>query len=302
MAADPGKSATGGAKEDVAEKDSDDSKKKKKKKPGFLTRLLTEPAPTAADGKDSGDSDEQSPSSPGADAAEDDLAAQQGDDAKDEAEAKPKKKKLGFLARLLTEPIAASDDANDAATSDQPRGAPAQGAAPAATNKKRSDRSDDKEKQLTTEAFEAKLEELINQHGKVLAGNVQFVDLSDTKSKFPDRSVALMETLHAVAEQVIRSHLTYGDIYARLKDSHLIIFSDLDPAEAQRRCVQITTEISATLVTQGVDTSGIVAKSIVGEVKGRAELEELSLEDAPPEPTGETDAVEPKPTQANIRT
>ena len=272
-----------------------------KKKVGFFTRLLTDAVPAASENETEEDSEEQSLGPPGPSASEDDLSAEEGDGSTDE-DPKPKKKKLGFLKRLLTEPVAASpDDADRRASDGQLQTAPDVGAA---KEQKSAGSSDDKSEALTTEAFESQLQELLDQHGKVLAGKVQFVDLSDTKSKFPDRSEEITETLHSVAAKVIGRHLANEDIYSRLKDSHLIIFTGLDSAEAQQRCVGIIKEISEILEGQGVDTAGIVAKSVVGEVSGRTELEELSVEGPPPEPTdSETDDAEPaSPEEVNVRT
>ena len=282
-----GKSDTGGAEGEVTAKDSANSQeendatpKKKKKKPGLLTRLLTEPVPAASDDPD--DEDE---------------------DSKEEDDAPPKKMKPGFLARLLTKPVpASSDDADNADSDEGPLAAPRPDAAKSEVAAP--DSAGDKAESLTTEAFESQLQELLDQHGKVLAGKVQFIDLSDAKSKFPDRSEDITETLHTMAAKVIRSNVAKGDVYPRLQDSHLVVFAGLDAARARQRCVQITKEISELLEGQGVDTSGIVAKSVVGEVKGRAELEELSVEEAPPEPadSGADDAEPIPPKEVNVRT
>jgi len=107
---------------------------------------------------------------------------------------------------------------------------------------------------------------------------MQFVDLSESKSKYPERWAEMSEPLHALAASVIGMNLAQVDLYTRLQDSHLIIFADLSPAEAKERCVRITKEISELLVEQGLDASVVAAKSVVGEVDGRAALEELDVE------------------------
>ena len=132
--------------------------------------------------------------------------------------------------------------------------------------------------QISTEAFETELQGLIDGHGKVLAGKMQFVDLSDMKSKYPERWEEISEPLHALAASVIGMNLAQEDIYTRLQDSHLIVFAELSQAEAKDRCVKITREISELLVEQGVDSSVVAAKSVVGEVDGRAAIEDLDVE------------------------
>jgi len=77
---------------------------------------------------------------------------------------------------------------------------------------------------------------------------MQFVDLSESKSKYPERWAEMSEPLHALAASVIGMNLAQEDLYTRLQDSHLIIFADLSPAEAKERCVRITKEISELLV------------------------------------------------------
>ena len=262
-------------------------KKKKKKKPGLLTRLLTEPVSSTAEDGDKGDSDEQSldPFDPGT--SENDPAPDEDDGSAEDAE--PKKKKLGFLKRLLTEPVAASSDEKNAPEPEkQTNGAPGGGAPAEQSGAKGSDTKTDA---LTTEAFEGQLQALLDQHGKVLAGKVQFVDLSDAKNKFPDRPEDIIATMHDVAASVTQSYLAKEDIYTRLKDAHLIVFGRLDPAAAQQRCVQITKEIADTLEAQGVNTAGLAPKSVVGEIEGRAQLAELSIEEATPDSA--TDDAEP---------
>ena len=130
---------------------------------------------------------------------------------------------------------------------------------------------------MSTEEFESELQDLIDAHGNVLAGKMQFVDLSDTKSKYPDRWEEIAEPLHALAASVIGMNLAQEDVYTRLDDSHIIVFSDLTEAEAKERCVRITKEISDLLTEQGVDSSIVAAKSVVGEVDGRAAIEELDV-------------------------
>ena len=265
-----------------------------KKKPGFFTRLLTEPVRAASD-----DPDHEDPGAAKSEVAANDGAGSEEEDGEDAT----LKKKPGFFARLLTEPVRAASDASDDEDSDE---RPRDKRDPDAIKKDAGaeDGAGVKAESLTTEAFESQLQKLLDQHGKVLAGKVQFVDLSDTKSKFPDRAEEITETLHSVAAKVIRSQLAKEDLYTRLQDSHLIIFAGLDAGKAQQRCVQITNEISELLEGQGVDTAGIVAKAVVGEVKGRAELEELGVEDAPLDPTDEgTDDAKPAPPdEINVRT
>ena len=130
---------------------------------------------------------------------------------------------------------------------------------------------------MSTEEFESELQDLIDSHGNVLAGKMQFVDLSDTKSKYPERWEEIAEPLHALAASVIGMNLAQEDVYTRLEDSHIIVFSDLTEPEAKERCVRITKEISDLLVEQGVDSSIVAAKSVVGQVDGRAAIEDLDV-------------------------
>ena len=176
-----------------------------------------------------------------------------------------KKIKVG-VRNLLTEPVSQPDEDEDEHPEDE------------ALAKAKAITEHAPVEQISTEAFESELQGMIDGHGKVLAGKMQFVDLSDSKSKYPERWAEISEPLHALAASVIGMNLAQEDIYARLQDSHVIVFADLSPAEAKEKCVRITKEISELLVGQGVDASVIAAKSVVGEVDGRAALEELDVE------------------------
>lgn len=131
---------------------------------------------------------------------------------------------------------------------------------------------------MSTEEFEAELQALIDAHGKVLAGKMQFIDLSDTKEKYPERWAEILEPLHTLAATVIATHLTENDVYTRLEDSHVVVFTGMNQAEAKQRCMKIRMKISSLLDEQGVDSSVVAAKTVVGEVDGKAAIEELDVE------------------------
>lgn len=180
-----------------------------------------------------------------------------------------KKKKPGLLKKLktgvvnlITEPVEtdADPDDDDAFSEDE-------------ALEKRSPVSP-----LSTAAFEIELQGLIDGHGTVLAGKMQFVDLSGTKKKYPKQWEQMSDPLHALASSVIGRSIDAEDVYTRLGDSHVIVFAKLAQEDAKKRCVAMTAEISELLGEQGVDSSMIAAKSVVGEVDGRAALEELDVE------------------------
>ncbi|MDA0261586.1 MAG: hypothetical protein O3A21_05235 [Proteobacteria bacterium] len=146
---------------------------------------------------------------------------------------------------------------------------------------------------MTTAAFEAELQELIDGHGKVLAGKMQFIDISSAKEKYPEQWEDVVGSLHALAAAVISMHLAREDIYTRLQEAHVIIFADLAQAEAKERCVRISNEISELLAEEGVDPSIVAAKTVVGEVDGQAALEALDI-DASSKPLGNAKSTKPR--------
>ena len=131
---------------------------------------------------------------------------------------------------------------------------------------------------MSTEEFESELQALIDSHGKVLAGKMQFIDLSDTKEKYPKRWADILEPLHTLAATVIATHLNENDVYTRLEDSHVVVFAGMNQADAKQRCMKIRMEISTLLDEQGVDSSLVAAKTVVGEVDGKAAIEDLDVE------------------------
>ena len=131
---------------------------------------------------------------------------------------------------------------------------------------------------MSTEEFESELQALIDSHGKVLAGKMQFIDLSDTKEKYPDRWADILEPLHSLAATVIATHLNENDVYTRLEESHVVLFAGMNQADAKQRCMKIRMEISTLLDEQGVDSSLVAAKTVVGEVDGKAAIEDLDVE------------------------
>ena len=193
---------------------------------------------------------------------------------KEKKEKKKKEKKPGLFSKLkvgvrnlVTEPVEKSDEGeadlegDDASSLAAEKPAEVTPASP-----------------MSADEFETELQDLIDSHGQVLAGKMQFVELSDTKSKYPERWDEIAEPLHALAASVIGMNLAQEDVYTRLQDSHVIVFSDLSQDEAKERCVRITKEISELLVEQGVDSSIVAAKSVVGEVDGQAAIEALDVE------------------------
>ncbi len=182
----------------------------------------------------------------------------------------PTKKKLGLLKRfkvgmrnLLTEPIEATAE-DETEIDDGPATASPTERTPAVP--------------MSSAAFESELQGLIDGHGKVLAGKMQFVDLSSAKEKYPEQWEDIVKPLHALAAAVIGMHLAQEDVYTRLQEAHVIIFSDLSQAEAKERCVRISKEISELLAEQGIDSSIVTAKTVIGEVDGQAALEALDID------------------------
>ena len=180
------------------------------------------------------------------------------DDGTAEKKDEKKKKKVGLFSKLkagvrnlVTEPIEIPADEQTE---------PASGVA------------------MSTEEFESELQALIDSHGKVLAGKMQFIDLSDTKDKYPERWAEILEPLHTLAATVIATHLTESDVYTGLEDSHVVVFARMNRAEAKQRCMKISMKISALLDERGVDSSVVTAKTVVGEIDGKAAIEELDVE------------------------
>ncbi|MDB5367152.1 MAG: multi-sensor signal transduction histidine kinase [Rhodospirillales bacterium] len=90
----------------------------------------------------------------------------------------------------------------------------------------------------------------------LIAGHVRLVGLGEVRSAFGDEWPQMAGRSHEIAAQIIREHLTAGDVYAPAQDdSYVLCFAVLNELEAARQANLIAQEIRLTLLREFGDTA-----------------------------------------------
>ncbi|HUA52906.1 MAG TPA: hypothetical protein VMB81_12130 [Candidatus Sulfotelmatobacter sp.] len=102
----------------------------------------------------------------------------------------------------------------------------------------------DKRREIAHAAFQGRIAELLEQGHLAVAGKLQFVDLEAIKAELGERWQVIADKVREVTQRTIERRLAPGDAYVAFDDdSYLLLFANLNEAQARIKATAIAMEI-----------------------------------------------------------